>query len=41
MLYKDHYRKSSVEKERKISGRGSQGALRQDEMTGGKLPVVK
>jgi hypothetical protein len=38
MLHKDYYRKSSVEN---ISGRGSQGAWRQDELIGGKLPVVK
>jgi hypothetical protein len=38
MLHKDYYRKSSVEK---ISGRGSQGAWRQDELIGGKPPVVK
>jgi hypothetical protein len=39
MLHKDYYRKSSVE--RKISGRGSQGAWREDEVIGGKPPVVK
>jgi hypothetical protein len=39
MLHKDYYRKSSVEK--KISGRESQGALRRNELIGGKLPVVK
>jgi hypothetical protein len=33
MLHKDYYRKGSVEKS---SGRGSQGAYRQDEFTGGK-----
>jgi hypothetical protein len=38
MLYKDYYRKGSVEK---ISGRESQGAWRQDELTGDKPPVVK
>jgi hypothetical protein len=38
MLRKGYYRKSSVEK---ISGRGSQGAWRQDELIGGKPPVVK
>jgi hypothetical protein len=32
-------RKSSVDK--KISGRGSRGAWRQDELIGGKFPVVK
>jgi hypothetical protein len=36
----DHYdRKGSVEK--KISGRESQGAWHQDELIGGKPPVVK
>jgi hypothetical protein len=39
MLHKDYYRKGSVEQ--KIPGRGSQGASRQDELTGGKPPVVK
>jgi hypothetical protein len=39
MLHKDYYRKSSVGKE--ISGRGSHGAWRQDELIGGKPPVVK
>jgi hypothetical protein len=38
MLHKDYYHKSSVEK---ICGRGSQGAWRQDELIGGKPPVVK
>jgi hypothetical protein len=38
MLLKAYYRKSSVER---ISGRGSQGAWRQDELIGGKPPVVK
>jgi hypothetical protein len=38
VLRKHYYRKSSVEK---ISGRGSQGAWRQDELIGGKPPVVK
>jgi hypothetical protein len=38
MLRKDYYRKSSVEK---ISGRGFQGACRQDELFGAKPPVVK
>jgi hypothetical protein len=38
MLYKDYYRKSSVEN---ISGRGAQGARRQDELIGDKPPVVK
>jgi hypothetical protein len=36
-LHKDYYRKSSVEK---VSGRGSQGAWRQDELNGRKPPVV-
>jgi hypothetical protein len=39
MLQKDYDSKSSVEK--KIYGHESQGAWRQDEMIGGKLPVVK
>jgi hypothetical protein len=39
MLHKDYYLKSSVEK--KKSGRGSQGAWRQEELIGGKPPVVK
>jgi hypothetical protein len=39
MLHNDYYRKSSVEK--KLSGRGSQAALRQDKLIGGKPPVVK
>jgi hypothetical protein len=38
MLHKDYYRKGSVEK--KISGREPQGAWRQDELIGGKPPVV-
>jgi hypothetical protein len=38
MLYKDHESKFSVEK---IAGRESQGACRQDELIGGKPPVVK
>jgi hypothetical protein len=37
MLHKDYYRNSSVEK--KISGRGFQGAWRQDEQIGGKPQV--
>jgi hypothetical protein len=40
MLHKKYYRKTSIEK-KKISGRGSQGAWRQDELIGGKQPVVK
>jgi hypothetical protein len=39
MLHKDYYRNGSLEK--KISGRASQGAWRQDELIGGKPPVVK
>jgi hypothetical protein len=39
MLHVDYYRKSSVGK--KISGRESQGAWRQDELNGGKPSVVK
>jgi hypothetical protein len=35
---KDYYRKGSVEK---VIDRASQGALRQDQMTNGKPPVVK
>jgi hypothetical protein len=38
MLHKNYYGKCLVEK--KI-GRGSQGACRQDELIGGKPPVVK
>jgi hypothetical protein len=40
MLLKDYYSKGSVAK-RIISGRVTQGARRQDELIGGKLPVVK
>jgi hypothetical protein len=39
MLHKDNNRKCSVEK--KIAGRESQGVCRQDELIGGKPPVVK
>jgi hypothetical protein len=39
MLYKDYDRKCSVEN--KNTGRESQGACRQDELIGGKPPVVK
>jgi hypothetical protein len=39
MLHKDYYRKGSAEK--KITGRESQGGCRQDEMIGGKPPIVK
>jgi hypothetical protein len=38
-LHKDYDSKGSVEK--KIPGRGSQGTWRQDELFGGKPPVVK
>jgi hypothetical protein len=38
MLHKGYDRKGSVEK---ISGRDPQGAWRQDELIGGKQPVVK
>jgi hypothetical protein len=39
MLDKDYNRKCSVEK--KNTARGSQAAWRQDELIGGKSPVVK
>jgi hypothetical protein len=39
MLHKGYINKCPVEK--KIDGRESQGACRQDEMIGGKLSVVK
>jgi hypothetical protein len=39
MLYKDYDCKCPIEK--KISGRESQGARRQDELIGAKPPVVK
>jgi hypothetical protein len=39
MLREDYDRKGSVEK--KIAGRESQGACRQNELIGGKPPVVK
>jgi hypothetical protein len=39
MLHKDHDRKGSIEK--KVAGRESQEVWRQDEMIGGKPPVVK
>jgi hypothetical protein len=38
MLYKDYDRKGSIKKN---VGRDPQGASRQDEMIGGKPPVVK
>jgi hypothetical protein len=38
MVHKDYYRKSSVGK--KISGRGPQGAWRQDELFDGKPPAM-
>jgi hypothetical protein len=39
MLYKDHDRKCSAEK--KIVGRESEGACHQDELIGGKPPIVR
>jgi hypothetical protein len=39
ILHKDYNRKCSVGK--KISGSESQGVCRQDELIGGKVPVVK
>jgi hypothetical protein len=39
MLHKDYYRKGSVQK--KNSAPESKGAWRQDELIGGKPPVVK
>jgi hypothetical protein len=39
MLHKDYDSKGSFEK--KIAGRESQGAWRQDELIGSKPPVVK
>jgi hypothetical protein len=39
MLHKDYDRKGSVGK--KNTGRESEGACRQDELIGGKSPVVK
>jgi hypothetical protein len=39
MLHKDYGRKCSVEK--KIAGREFQGVCRQDELIGGKPPVIK
>jgi hypothetical protein len=38
MLHKDYYHKSSAEN---ISGREAQGAGRQNELIGGKPPIVK
>jgi hypothetical protein len=40
MLRKDYDRKGSVAK-KKISGREPKGAWRQNELIGGKLPIVK
>jgi hypothetical protein len=40
MLHKDYDCKCSVEK-KKTDGRESQGIFHQDELTGGKPPVVK
>jgi hypothetical protein len=37
----DYYHKGSAEKIKKFSGRDSQGAWCQDELIGGKRPVVK
>jgi hypothetical protein len=39
MFHKDYNRKGSAEK--KIDGHETQGVRRQDELIGGKLPVVK
>jgi hypothetical protein len=39
MLRKDYYRKGSVGE--KVSGRGAYEAWRQDELIGGKSPVLK
>jgi hypothetical protein len=39
-LHKDYYRKGSVAKKKKISGREPQGPWRQDQLIGGKPPVV-
>jgi hypothetical protein len=41
MLHKDYDPKGSVAKEKSNSGHETQEAWRQDEMIGGKLPVVK
>jgi hypothetical protein len=42
MLHKDYDRKGSVAKKKKeTSARDPQGAWRQDELIGGKLPAVK
>jgi hypothetical protein len=41
MLHKDYDSKGSVAKNNKISDREPQGAWRQDEVIGGKPPVVK
>jgi hypothetical protein len=41
MLHKDYDRKGSVAKKKKVSGRESQEAWRQDELIGGKPPVLK
>jgi hypothetical protein len=40
MLHKDYYRKGSVAK-KEVSDLVPQGAWRQDEVIGGKPPVVK
>jgi hypothetical protein len=41
MLHKEYDRKGSVIKKKKNSGHDPQGAWRQDELIGGKPPVVK
>jgi hypothetical protein len=41
MLHEDYDRKGSVAKRKKDSGREPQEPWRQDELIGGKLPVVK
>jgi hypothetical protein len=40
MLHKDYDRKGSVAKKEKPSGRQCQGAWHEDELIGGKPPVV-
>jgi hypothetical protein len=40
MLHKDYYRSRSAEK-KKVSGREPEEAWRQDELIGGKSPVLK
>jgi hypothetical protein len=41
MLHKDYDCKGSVEKKKEISGRESQRSWHQDELIGGRSPVVK